>query len=155
MSSTLTFVSFLNFETSSQSSCLVNAVTPQEQHTSCYNFTWILSAPKSWTSLMLTYVWTLDLFNKVMVKWQWVVTLCEHDNCSDFPACCSFIRSNALHIKISAKFQELCAPSWKFTGIFDAILDFPFLDDNSFINYLSQGLDIGHGSKAYWGLDWD
>ncbi len=52
-------VTFLNFQTSSHSSCLVNTITTQELHASC-NFTGIFSTLKSWTSLMLTFLtfWT-------------------------------------------------------------------------------------------------
>ncbi len=48
-------VTFLNFQTSSMSSCLVNAITPQQFHASC-DFIEIFSTSKSWTSSMLTVV---------------------------------------------------------------------------------------------------
>ncbi len=48
-------VTFLNFQTSSRSSCPVNAITLQQLHASCCNFTEIFSTTKSQTRFCLTF----------------------------------------------------------------------------------------------------
>ncbi len=50
-------VTFLNFQTSSRSSCLVNTITLQELPVSFCNFTEVFSTSKSQIISMLTFVW--------------------------------------------------------------------------------------------------
>ncbi len=109
---TLTFLwmTFLNFQTSSWPSCTVNAITTEELHALCSNYTDVIHikfSSKFDVYYCLTFLnfWTSWRSN----GWQ-VTTPCKHNNCyKTLPASyCNFNR-DVLHIKILQEFNiDLC-----------------------------------------------
>ncbi len=72
------YMIFLNFQISSWSSCFINAITDQELHALCWNFTGIFSTSTVWTTLMLTFVWpfwTSKLASCQMGGWSCLVNV--------------------------------------------------------------------------------
>ncbi len=100
-------VTFLNFQTSSRSSCLVNTITLQELPVSFCNFPEIFSRSKSRTSLMFTFLtfWNKSCSNGNILKL--LVNMIKHQNLS--ASCCNSTGSDVLLIRISTKFDlDLC-----------------------------------------------